>query len=260
MASPLLLVADDLSLIAAVKRTLAREGLESRLATSAADALIAFGHELPSLVLLQPDVESGRGALLLEELSAHPEAGLLKVVLLGAPVPGHELPVEPLPIDPRHLLATIEGYRRGGAEGVPTSARKTLPPVEGEAAAASSARKTWPPEAEAAEGVSTEPGSRRPTWPPPEGEGAETSSTRRTWPPPEGEAAASSSTRRTWPPPEGEDAAARATSPSGARRATPVPSSGSSGRRTWPPPQGEAAAPRGASPSGTRRPTPARWW
>lgn len=74
MAAPILLVADDLSLIAAVKRVLAREGYECVLATSAADAIIAFGHALPGLLVLQPSVESGRGGVVLEELKTHPDA------------------------------------------------------------------------------------------------------------------------------------------------------------------------------------------
>lgn len=82
-ASPILLVADDLSLIAAVKRVLAREGYECVLATNAADAVIAWGHALPGLVLLQPSVESDRGGVVLEELQLHPDARLLKVVQIG---------------------------------------------------------------------------------------------------------------------------------------------------------------------------------
>lgn len=60
MAPPVLLVADDLSTIASVKRVLGREGYEVILATSAADAVIAWGHHLPGLVILQPTVSSRR--------------------------------------------------------------------------------------------------------------------------------------------------------------------------------------------------------
>ena len=108
MASPVLLVADDLALIAAVKRVLAREGYEVILATSAADAVIAWGHALPGLVLLQPTVESERGLVALEELQSHPDSQLLRVVLLGDTLPGADWPVEPLPIDAEHLAHTIE--------------------------------------------------------------------------------------------------------------------------------------------------------
>jgi hypothetical protein len=108
MAAPILLVADDLPLISAVKRVLAREGYECVLATSAADALIAWGHGLPGLVILQPSVESGRGALLLEELKRHPDGLLLKVLLLGEVIPGHPWPVEPLPLEPTHLARSVD--------------------------------------------------------------------------------------------------------------------------------------------------------
>jgi hypothetical protein len=106
-APPVLLVADDLSVIASVKRVLAREGYECVLATNAADALIAWGHSVPGLILLQPSVEGGRGAVVLEELAAHPEARLVRVVLLGESVPGFPWPVEPLPIDPQGFAQTV---------------------------------------------------------------------------------------------------------------------------------------------------------
>jgi hypothetical protein len=112
MAPPVLLVADDLSTIAAVKRVLGREGYEVILATSAADAVIAWGHHLPGLVVLQPSVESDRGAVVLEELQQHPDAQLLRVVLLGEAVPGFSYEVEPLPLDGAHFAKTVEVQRR----------------------------------------------------------------------------------------------------------------------------------------------------
>src|SRR5438093_832016 len=45
MAAPVLLVHDDIAAIAAVRRLLAREGYEVVLATSAADAVSAFGYD-----------------------------------------------------------------------------------------------------------------------------------------------------------------------------------------------------------------------
>jgi hypothetical protein len=112
-APPILLVADDLSTIAAVKRVLAREGYEVVLATSAADAVIGFGYHLPGLVLVQPSVEGERGAVLLEELQAHPETQLLKVILLGETLPGFGYPVEPLPLDPAHFAQMVADNIRG---------------------------------------------------------------------------------------------------------------------------------------------------
>src|SRR3954471_16693412 len=97
MAAPVLLVHDDLHVIATLRRLLAREGYEVVLATSAADAVIAFGHHLPGLMLLAPSVESGRGHVVLEELQSHPDAQLLKVLLLGETIPGFGYPVAPMP-------------------------------------------------------------------------------------------------------------------------------------------------------------------
>jgi DNA repair exonuclease SbcCD ATPase subunit len=105
--STILLVADELGLISSVKRVLAREGYECILATNAADAIIAFGHSLPGLILLQPGVESDRGQIVLEELRAHPDSALLRVVLLGESIVGFASQVEPLPIEPKHLMQTI---------------------------------------------------------------------------------------------------------------------------------------------------------
>ncbi|MGV3620010.1 MAG: hypothetical protein ACO1OB_04290 [Archangium sp.] len=116
-APPVLLVADDLAIIASVKRVLAREGYECVLATNAADAIIAWGHSLPGLVLLQPSVESDRGGVVLEELQNHPDAQLLRVVQLGEAVPGFAWPVEPLPIDSEHLTKTIDAQIRSTDEG-----------------------------------------------------------------------------------------------------------------------------------------------
>lgn len=118
MASPVLLVADDLSTIAAVKRVLAREGYEVVLATSAADAVIGWSHHLPALLLLQPSVEGDRGAVVIEELQQHPEARLLRVVMLGETLPGYPYAVEPLPIDPEHFAETLaESVRASSGEG-----------------------------------------------------------------------------------------------------------------------------------------------
>jgi hypothetical protein len=129
MAAPVLLVADDLSLIASVKRVLAREGLECVLATSAADAVIGFGHSLPGLVLLQPTVETDRGVVVLEELQQHPDAQLLKVVLLGETIPGFPWPVEPLPLDGAHFAQTIEDNFRSSDSAASWSVLETTTPA-----------------------------------------------------------------------------------------------------------------------------------
>lgn len=114
MSSPVLLVADDLATIAAVRRLLGKEGYELILATSAADALIAYGHHLPGLVLLDPRVESDRGQVVLEELATHPDGALARVLLLGETVPGFAWPVVPLPPDASSFVSMLEEAMRGG--------------------------------------------------------------------------------------------------------------------------------------------------
>lgn len=129
-APPILLVADDLSVIASVKRVLAREGYECVLATSAADAVIAFGHLLPGLLLLQPSVESDRGGVVLEELQGHPDARLLRVLLLGETVPGFAWPVVPLPLDPEYFATAIEENLRTTDTAGSWSVLETAPAAE----------------------------------------------------------------------------------------------------------------------------------
>ncbi|HEY1086757.1 MAG TPA: hypothetical protein VGE37_03650, partial [Archangium sp.] len=129
-APPVLLVADDLAVIASVKRVLAREGYECVLATNAADAVIAFGHLLPGLVILHPSVEGDRGGVVLEELQIHPDTKLLRVVILGETVPGFAWPVEPLPLDVEHFKTVIEENIRGANEAGTWSVLETAPNAE----------------------------------------------------------------------------------------------------------------------------------
>ncbi len=108
MASPLLLVHDDLATIALVRRTLVRAGHTVELATSAADALSAASTLQPALVLLAPGVESGRGAALLHELTSRPDTARLRVLLLGRMVDGHRGPVLPTPFRSETLLRAVD--------------------------------------------------------------------------------------------------------------------------------------------------------
>src|SRR5512139_1363366 len=103
-----LLVHDDIATIAAVRRVLSRAGHEVLLATSAADAVIAFGHHLPALVLLAPNVEGGRGYAVLEELAQHPHSQAAQVILLGESVEGFAYEVVPLPLDGAAFLQKLE--------------------------------------------------------------------------------------------------------------------------------------------------------
>lgn len=116
MGAPVLLVHDDIAAIAAVRRLLAREGYEVVLATSAADAVIAFGHHLPSLIVLAPQVEQGRGRVVLEELALHPDAKLARVLLLGETIPGFGAPVVPLPLDGAMFLQAVAEAMRSSSE------------------------------------------------------------------------------------------------------------------------------------------------
>ena len=108
MAAPLLLVHDDLATIALVRRTLVRAGHAVELATSTADALTAATSLQPSLVLLAPGVESGRGAALLHELASRPETSHLPILLLGRMVDGHRGPVLPTPFRSETLLRAVD--------------------------------------------------------------------------------------------------------------------------------------------------------
>ncbi|MFZ5470238.1 MAG: DUF4388 domain-containing protein [Myxococcota bacterium] len=116
MAAPILLVHDDIAAIAALRRLLAREGHEVVLATSAADAVIAFGHYLPALIILSPAVEGGRGQVVLEELAQHPDAQLARVLLLGESVPGFGAPVVPLPLDGGTFLELVDDNLRSPSD------------------------------------------------------------------------------------------------------------------------------------------------
>ncbi|HET9452532.1 MAG TPA: response regulator, partial [Aggregicoccus sp.] len=116
MAAPVLLVHDDIATIAAVRRLLAREGHEVLLATSAADALIAYGHHLPSLLVLAPTVESGRGHVVLDELAQLPDGRLARVLLLGEPIAGYAAPVAPLPLDGTAFVQQVDALVRSPTE------------------------------------------------------------------------------------------------------------------------------------------------
>ena len=113
MPQPLLLVLDDLATIASVRRVLTRAGHSVHLATSTADALSAFEQVLPSVILLAPSVEGGRGPQLLAELRARPASAGTPVVLLGDAVPGTGFPVLHLPVEGGALLSAVEAALHG---------------------------------------------------------------------------------------------------------------------------------------------------
>ncbi len=116
MGAPVLLVHDDIANIAAVRRLLTRDGYEVILATSAADALIAYGHHLPVLLVLAPGVESGRGHLVLEELLQHPDGKAARVLLLGESIPGFSAPVAQLPLEGAAFMELVDSLVRAPAD------------------------------------------------------------------------------------------------------------------------------------------------
>jgi DNA-binding response OmpR family regulator len=116
MAGPVLLVHEDISASAAIRRLLGREGHEVILATNAADAVIAFGHYLPSLIVLAPAVEGHRGQVVLEELAHHPDGKLARVLLLGETVPGFGAAVVPLPLDGETFLQRVQEVMRAPSD------------------------------------------------------------------------------------------------------------------------------------------------
>lgn len=123
VTGPVLLVHDDIASIAAIRRLLSREGREIVLATSAAEAISVARALSPTLVILAPEFDGGRGPHVvsaLRELS--PGVGL---VLLGAKVEGVEAPVIPEPLDAELLLASVREALTSPAVSAPTS---SVPP------------------------------------------------------------------------------------------------------------------------------------
>ncbi|MFP2931755.1 response regulator receiver protein, partial [Pyxidicoccus sp. 3LG] len=127
MGAPVLLVHDDIATIAAVRRLLTRAGHEVILATSAADALIGFGHHLPSLIVLAPGVEGGRGRLVLEELLQHPDGKKARVLLLGEAIAGFSAPVAPLPLDGTGFVELVDSLIRSETDAWYVVENRSLP-------------------------------------------------------------------------------------------------------------------------------------
>src|SRR5215217_5129304 len=145
MGAPVLLVHDDIATIAAVRRLLTRDGHEVILATSAADALIAYGHHLPALIVLAPGVESGRGRLVLEELLQHPDGKAARVLLLGEAIEGFSAPVAPLPLDGTSFVAQVDSLIRAPSEADAWHVleNRSLPGVRGEGAGGGEGAEAW---------------------------------------------------------------------------------------------------------------------
>jgi CheY-like chemotaxis protein len=131
MPASVLLVHDDIALIAAVRRLLINEGCEVTLATSAADAVIVYGDMKPGLVVLCPSVEGGRGKAALDGLSQHPDWGSSGLLLLGEGVPGYDAPVLSLPLDGSIFMESVRSALKvaeAPSDLPPTASRQPPPP------------------------------------------------------------------------------------------------------------------------------------
>lgn len=146
MRTPVLLVHDDVSQIAAVRRLLVNEGCEVTLATSAADAVLAFGNCLPRLVVLAPSVEGGRGRSALEGLARHPDWKMSKLLLLGETIPDCDAPVLALPLDGAAVLETVRSLlsNEPPSELPPAPSSPSESNIEGSTVAESKSADTLP--------------------------------------------------------------------------------------------------------------------
>ncbi len=115
MPGPVLLVHDDIAVIAPVKRVLQRQGFDTLLVTNAADAVITFGDLLPEVVVLAPEVDGGRGDSICQEIRAHPKGSQVRFIALGSPVASApEAAVIEMPLDGKVLLEAVERAMEGG--------------------------------------------------------------------------------------------------------------------------------------------------
>ncbi len=118
-----LLVDDDISEIAAVKRVLREAGLQPVLATNASDAAAEVERARPALLLVAPCCENGEGAALARRLAA--EAGTRDVPLLLLGEGGEDVPAPslPRPLDAADLRREIAAaLERAPACPAPTAA------------------------------------------------------------------------------------------------------------------------------------------
>jgi colicin import membrane protein len=109
MAGPVLLVLDDIAVIAAAKRLLSREGIETLLVSNVADAIIMFGDLGPEVVVISASVDGGRGASAYQEIRAHPAGHATRFVVLGDPIPeAAEARVVALPLDGDVMIEAVK--------------------------------------------------------------------------------------------------------------------------------------------------------
>jgi hypothetical protein len=89
----LLLVHDDPDTVSALIRLLARDGREINVAVSVDQAVAALQAKVPSVLLLAPGIEFGRGRAVLDELFVHTQGRGAPVLFLGEGISGFDCPV-----------------------------------------------------------------------------------------------------------------------------------------------------------------------
>jgi CheY-like chemotaxis protein len=118
MPGPVLLVHDDISVIAPVKRVLQRQGVDTLLVTGAADAVITFGDLSPSVVVVSPEVDGGRGGSICQEIRNHPRGANTKFIVLGKALPeAPDAALVSLPLDADALLEAVRKAFQGKEGG-----------------------------------------------------------------------------------------------------------------------------------------------
>lgn len=127
----ILLVADDIAEISAVKRVLLRAGHQALLATNGADAAAALAREAPQAAIVSSTCDGGGGLELARRLAGEGATAQVPLLLLGesAEAPGAAVQL-PRPVDPAQLADEIsralESAARAGASGKPPAGRIRL--------------------------------------------------------------------------------------------------------------------------------------
>ncbi|HZY03106.1 MAG TPA: molecular chaperone DnaJ, partial [Anaeromyxobacteraceae bacterium] len=127
----ILLVADDIAEISAVKRVLVRAGHQALLATNGADAAAALAREAPQAAIVSSTCDGGGGLELARRLAGEGATAQVPLLLLGesAEAPGAAVQL-PRPVDPAQLADEIsralESAARAGGSGRPPAERVRL--------------------------------------------------------------------------------------------------------------------------------------
>ncbi len=140
-----LLIHDDADAIAQVRRLLPRE---VRVASTVADAVAALWGSKPSIILLAPGLESGRGHVVLEERVGISALRSVPVLLLGEGVPGFDHPVVAIGDE---LVAKVDALAPPRSAALLSGAERALAKARDEAVERRSADRETAGALEAAE-------------------------------------------------------------------------------------------------------------